>query len=143
MTEVLSDLVEEPPQPQPDEDSLGFWQAMESGELQVCRCQDCQRWLQPPLERCPKCWGETAFEAVSGDGEIHAFIRVFQPAIPGYRDQLPYTVALVELDEQRGLRLPGRIVGIDPAKVTVGQRVKAEITDLPGGGYKVAVFRPV
>jgi uncharacterized protein len=73
---------------------------------------------------------------------VHAFIVVHQPAIPGYRDQLPYTVALVELDEQSGLRLPARVVGIDPAAVTVGLRVAAEIVDLPGGDYKVAVFRP-
>jgi uncharacterized OB-fold protein len=142
VSETIDQLVEVPPQPVPDDDSLGFWRAMERGQLEVCRCQQCRRWLHPPLERCPRCWSETAFEQVAGTGLVHAFIVVHQPAIPGYRDQLPYTVALVELDEQSGLRLPGRVVGIDPAGVTVGLRVAAEIVDLPGGDYKVAVFRP-
>ena len=135
--------VEIPPQPKPDEDSAEFWQATASGHLAISRCQQCKRWLQPPLERCPKCWGETAFENVAGTGEIYSFIVVHQPAIPGYRDKLPYVVALVDLDEQRGLRLPGCTVGIEHGDVRVGQRVKAELVDLPGGDYKVAVFRPI
>jgi uncharacterized OB-fold protein len=139
----VSSVVENPPQPVPDEDSAGFWKAMDNGHLAVARCQQCRRWQQPPLEVCPKCWGPTAFEPVAGTGEIYSFIVVRQPAIPGYRDKLPYTVALVDLDEQPGLRLPGRIVGADPTDVKVGQRVVAEIADLPGGDYKVAVFRPV
>jgi uncharacterized OB-fold protein len=143
MSETLNSLVEAPPQPVPSEDTLGFWEALENGRVEVCRCQNCHHWLQPPLERCPQCWGETAYETVTGTGVVHAFIVVYQPAIPGYRDQLPYTVALVELDEQPGLRLPARIVGIDPTEVAVGLKVEAEINDLPGGTYKVAVFRPV
>jgi uncharacterized OB-fold protein len=137
----VSAATEIPPQPSPDEDSRGFWQATEQGHLEVCRCQDCRRWLQPPLERCPTCWAETAFERVAGTGEVHSYIVVYQPAIPGYRDKVPYTVALVELDEQTGLRLPGRIVGAEPDDVRVGQRVLAELVDLPGGDYKIAVFR--
>lgn len=139
-SETLSTTFETPPQPVPDEDSLGFWHALDDGRLEVCRCQGCRRWLQPPLERCPSCWGETAFEPVAGTGAVHSFIVVYQPAIPGYRDQLPYAVGLVELDEQVGLRLPGRIVGVDPTSVAVGQRVTAVVEDLPGGSFKVAVF---
>lgn len=141
----LNAPIETPPQPLPDEDSAGFWEATRAGHLELCRCQgaDCRRWLQPPLERCPKCWSQTAWEGVSGGGEVHSFIVVHQPAIPGYRDQLPYVVGLVTLDEQPGLRLPGRIVGIQPSEAKVGQRVQAEVESLPGGDYKVAVFRPV
>jgi len=133
---------EVPPQPIPDEDSAPFWRALGDGRLMVSRCQDCHRWLQPPLERCPACWGRTEYERVAGTGEVYSFIVVHQPAIPGYRDQLPYTVGVVELDEQGGLRLPGRIIGIDPGDVKVGLRVAAEVQDLPGGDFKIAVFRP-
>ena len=133
--------VEVPPQPVPDEDTQGFWEATREGRLELCRCQGCRRWLQPPLERCPSCWEPTGYEAVAGTGEIHSVIVVHQPAIPGYRDLLPYTVALVELDEQPGLRLPARIVSDD--EVELGQKVAVELVDLPGGDHKVAVFRPV
>jgi uncharacterized protein len=136
-----SALVEVPPQPAPDEDSTGFWQALEDGRMALCRCQRCRRWLQPPLERCPKCWGETAYEPVAGTGEVFTFIVVRQPAIPGFRDQLPYVVALIELDEQPGLRLPGQLVGVAPEGAKVGQRVTVEIQPLAGGAFKRPVFR--
>ncbi len=132
---------ETPPQPIPDEDSAEFWRATASGRLEICRCRQCQRWLHPPLERCPRCWSDTAFEAVAGTGEIYSFIVVHQPALPGFRDKLPYVVALVDLDEQRGLRLPGRVIDVEPSAVRVGQRVTAELVELPGGDFKVAVFR--
>ena len=36
-----------------------------------------------------------------------------------------------------------RNLGIDPHAVEIGMRVRAEIVDLPGGDYRVAVFHPV
>ena len=132
-----------PPQPAPDFDTEGFWAATAEGRLALCRCTECRLWLQPPLERCRRCAGPTAFEDVAGTGTIHSFIVQRQPAVVGYLDAIPYVVALVELDEQAGLRLPGRIVGIEPDGAAVGLRVAAELVDLPGGDYKVPVFRPV
>ena len=131
-----------PPQPVPDVDSAGFWEATAAGRLALCRCVKCRVWLQPPLERCRQCAGETRFEDVSGRGAVYTFIVQRQPSVVGYVDAVPYVVALVELDEQPGLRLAGRIVGVDPEAVTVGMRVEAEIVDLPGGDYRVPVFKP-
>jgi uncharacterized protein len=131
-----------PPQPVPDIDTEGFWGATADGRLALCRCTECRVWLQPPLERCRICGGPTAFEDVTGTGTIHSFVVQRQPSVVGYLDTIPYVIALVELDEQPGLRLPTRIVGIEPERVTVGIPVVAEIFDLPGGDYKVPVFRP-
>lgn len=131
-----------PPQPEPDLDSEGFWRATAEGRLALCRCRSCGLWLQPPLERCRRCAGETAFEAVAGRGRLHSFIVVRHPAVPGYLEQLPYVVGLVELEEQDGLRLPARVVGFEPDEVRVGQPVEAEIVPLAGGDHRVAVFRP-
>ena len=66
---------------------------------------------------------------------------VRHPAVPGYLEDLPYVVAIVDLDEQEGLRLPGRLLDADPARVDVGRAVRAEIVDLPGGDFRVAAFR--
>ena len=131
-----------PPQPDPDVDTEGFWQATAEGRLALCRCRTCRAWLQPPLERCRHCNEPTAFEAVTGRGVVHSYIVVHHPVAPGYLDQLPYVVALVELAEQQGLRLPGRLVGIEPPDVTIGMAVQAEIVPLPGGDHRVPVFRP-
>jgi uncharacterized OB-fold protein len=98
--------------------------------------------LQPPLERCRRCGGETAFEDVSGRGTVHSYIVVHHPSVPGYLHDLPYLVALVELVEQAGLRLPGRLDGVQPDEARIGMLVEADIVPLPGGDHSVAVFRP-
>lgn len=132
-----------PPQPAPDVDTAPFWEATATGHLSICRCQQCGLWLQPPLERCRRCAASTAFEPVSGDGTVSTFIIQRQPAVVGFFDKVPYAVALVDLAEQPGLRLPGRIVDIDPDDVAIGMRVRARIDALAGGDFHLPVFVPV
>ncbi|TQM11346.1 Zn-ribbon domain-containing OB-fold protein [Pseudonocardia kunmingensis] len=139
----MTDAHSIPPQPVPDPDTAPFWAAAAAGHLALCRCQDCKLWMQPPLDRCRVCAGPTAFEDVTGYGTLYSFIVQHRATVPGYLDDLPYTVGLVELDEQSGLRLPGRLVGIDHGEVACGMRVRAELVDLPGGEFRVPVFRPV
>ena len=128
-----------PPQPLPDVDSAPFWAAAKDGRLALCRCRDCRSWLQPPLERCRHCGGETGFETASGTGEIYSYIVIRHPSVPAFVHLLPYVVALVDLAE--GVRLPGRLVGIEPTEVRIGQRVMAEFETLPGAIAPAAVFR--
>lgn len=132
-----------PPQPAPDADTAPFWQATAAGHLAMCRCQACGLWLQPPLERCRACAGPTSFEDVAGTGTVYTFIVQRQAVAPGYVESVPYVVGLIELDEQKGLRLPGRIVGLEPERVSCGMRVRAQLVDLPGGDFKVPVFAPL
>jgi uncharacterized OB-fold protein len=139
---VSTSAAQFPPQPAPDVDSEPFWAATADGRLALCRCSECRIWLQPPLERCRVCEAATSFEPVAGTGRVYSFIVQRQASVVGYLDALPYVVALVELDEQLGLRLPSRLVGVEPDDVTVGMRVAVEFTALPGGDYTVPVFRP-
>ncbi|MBW1882581.1 MAG: OB-fold domain-containing protein [Deltaproteobacteria bacterium] len=132
-----------PPQPVPDADTLGFWEATAAGELAICRCTACRLWMQPPLERCRVCAAQTRFEQVSGDATICSFTVIHHPAVPGFLEDLPYVVAMVELVEQKGLLLPTRLLDAKPDEVGIGQRVAVEITDLPGGDYRVPTFRIV
>jgi len=128
-----------PPLPSPDFDSEGFWAAAAERRLTVCRCQACGEWLQPPLERCRRCAGPTAFEDVAGTGEIYSFIVVRHPSVPAFVPRLPYAIAVVTLDE--GVRLPGMVVGIDTSEVAIGQRVTAEWESLPGSDDPALVWR--
>jgi uncharacterized OB-fold protein len=80
---------------------------------------------------------------VAGTGTIYTFIVQRQPAVVGYFDQVPYAVALIELDEQPGLRLPGLVVDIDPDDVAIGMRVEVDLRPLAGGDFSIPVWRPV
>ena len=138
----MTDTIAYPPQPAPDADTDGFWQATSEGRLAMCRCQECGLWHMPPLERCRVCAGATAFQEVAGTGTLYSFIVQHHPAISGYTEDLPYAVGLVELDEQPGLRLPTRIVGIDSANIVCDMRLQVAFEKLPGGDYVVPVFEP-
>jgi uncharacterized protein len=128
-----------PPQPQTDSETDGFWRAAARGEFALCHCQSCGLWLHPPLELCRRCGGPTAFDTVSGGGAIYSYIVIRHPTVPGY--EVPYPIVLVELDDQPGLRFVSRLVGAELDSVKIGQRVIAAIEDLPGGTYRIPVFR--
>jgi uncharacterized OB-fold protein len=136
------DRLQVPPQPLPDPDSAGFWQATAAGRLALCRCTSCRLWMQPPLERCRACNAPTAFEPTVGRGSVYSFIVQHRGVTVGYIDRVPYVIGIVEFDEQVGLRLPGRIVDFDRADVHVGMRVRARLEPLRGGPFVVPVFAP-
>jgi uncharacterized protein len=129
-----------PPRPTPDVDSAPYWAAARDGRFALCRCTSCRQWLQPPLERCRYCAAATSFEEASGTGTIYSFIVIRHPSVPAFVRRLPYVVALVDLDE--GVRLPGRIVGMDPEVVQVGLRVQGEFDRLAGADDPAFVFGP-
>jgi hypothetical protein len=129
-----------PLQPALNPDTAGFWAATARGELALCWCAACDRFVQPPVERCPTCAGPMAFRPVSGKGHVHSFIVVHRAVVPGSAPG--DVIALVELVEQDGLRLATRLVDLDAAGVRIGLPVEAAIVDLPGGDHHIPVFRP-
>jgi uncharacterized OB-fold protein len=79
-------------------------------------------------------------EAVSGRGQVWSFCRVERLFHEGFADALPYVVALVELDEQPGVRLLTNIVEVDGAEVEVGMPVEVVFEDR--GEVVLPQFRP-
>lgn len=123
-----------PPQPFPDVNTDGFWAATRRGELAICRCHECRGWMHPPLERCRRCGGATAFETVTGGGRIHSFIVMHRPSVPGLRE-VPYAIVLVDLDDAPGIRLTGILAGL-PSHAAIGAAVRARIVEVPGGSFR-------
>jgi uncharacterized OB-fold protein len=100
-----------------------FWTGGASGELRFLRCRACRHWIHPPAPICPACLGrDLAPEPVSGRAEVATFTVNHQPWIPGFDP--PYVVAIVELPEQRGLRLTTNLVGCAPEAVRIGMPVR-------------------
>jgi len=137
----MTDYTEWPPQPVPDSDSQAYWRATAVGRIELCRCVACGVWHHPPLEHCRSCAAPTRFEAIAAGGAIRSFIVARHLVVPGYRSNQFYVIALVELDEQPGLRLVGQLVGTEPEAVEIGQRVVALTTALPPGDFHVVEFR--
>ncbi len=117
-----------------------FWTAGADGRLRVLGCSDCGHYLHPPAPLCPKCMGRNlAPEEVSGKAEVITFTINHQPWIPGFEP--PYAIAIVELAEQKGLRVTTNIVGCEPDEVAIGMKVQVVFEDA-GQGVFLPLFEP-
>jgi uncharacterized OB-fold protein len=117
-----------------------LWEALRREGFVLRRCRDCRAWLDPVPQRCRHCAGPTVVEPASGAGVVDSFIVVRHPAVPAFAGRRPYALALVTLDE--GVRLPGRLDGVRPAEVTIGQPVRAALDLRPGADTPSVVFHP-
>jgi uncharacterized protein len=109
-------------------------------------CPQCGSKLFPPRDVCPHCAEDarTPFH-FSGRGEIFSHTTVYNPPA-GFEEFVPYTVALVKLEE--GPLVTAQITDVEPEAVQIGQKVEMVTRkireDGPEGvityGYK---FRPV
>lgn len=126
--------------PRVDESNRPFWTGGEAGELRMLRCQQCGWWIHPPSPRCPQCHSkDIAAEALSGRGTLHTFTVNHQPWIPGFDP--PYVIAIVELDEQPGLRLTTNLVDVDIDDVQIGTPVEVRFEQHED--VWIPLFRPV
>jgi len=117
--------------PRVTEENRHFWTGGAKGELRFLRCRDCQHWIHPPAPVCPACLARDPEVAVaSGRGRIVTFTVNHQPWIPGFEP--PYVIAIVELEEQEGLRLTTQLVGCEPDAVRIDQAVRVVFEEHDG-----------
>jgi uncharacterized OB-fold protein len=122
--------------PVPDAVTQPFWDGVAEGVLRLQRCRACGRHVFYPRAVCPHCGsGDLAWVEASGAGAVHAFTVVHR-APAEYRPDVPYVVALVDLEE--GVRMMTRLVDVEPAAVRVGMPVEAAIQGEP----RLPCFRP-
>ncbi len=115
------------PHPVITPETAPFWRSVHEHRLSLPRCSVCSGYFFPPSPFCPRCWsGSVLWSPVSGTGIIHSFVIFRRLYDPSFSDLLPYSVALVELDE--GPRLLSRITG--PIEACVGARVEVVYEEL-------------
>lgn len=125
------------PIPQITDDNGAFWTGGRDGELLIVRCGACGYWVHPPSPRCPKCLSDAvAPSAVSGRGTVYSYTINRQAWVPGL--EVPFVLAIVELDEQPGLRLMTNLVDCLPEEAEIGMPV--EVAFVERGEAFVPVF---
>ena len=119
------------PVPRPSPESLPFWQAAKENRLLLPRCNHCGRYFFPPSQRCRHCLSkDIAWAESKGTGRIYSFVVYHRSYHPAFEADIPYVVAIVELDE--GVRLLSNIVGTPPENVRCDQRVRVIFQDRDG-----------
>jgi uncharacterized OB-fold protein len=128
------------PLPLPTQHSRPFWDACRRHELRVQRCAECGSFQFPPLPSCPSCVSlDMQWVELSGRGAVYSFTIARHAVHPAFVD-LPYVIALVELEGAGGARLTTRLVDCDPADVRVGTPVEVVFRDL-SEGITLPLFR--
>jgi uncharacterized OB-fold protein len=117
------------PLPRIDEESRGYWEALQRHELYFQRCRSCGTKRFYPRALCPVCLSsDTEWVRASGRGTVYTFTVTHQNQALGFRDELPYVLATVELEE--GVRMLTNIVGCAPADVHIGMPVEVVFDDV-------------
>jgi uncharacterized OB-fold protein len=131
------------PLPVPDDQSAGYWEAAARHVLAIARCSSCAAFSHPPESVCADCGSlepRFRFEPVSGRGRVMSWTIVRQALLPGFEQDLPYLLVDVELEEQAGLRMTGRLLDGPAAPLRLGAPVRVDFEDL-APGVAVPAFR--
>jgi uncharacterized OB-fold protein len=104
-------------------DSRSFWTGGARSQLLIYRCSDCQYWVHPPVRFCPQCESRAvAPQVASGRAVVASYTVNHQAWLPGM--EVPYVLALVEIEEQPDVRVVTNIVNCPVDAVHIGMKVK-------------------
>ncbi|MEZ5649993.1 MAG: Zn-ribbon domain-containing OB-fold protein [Burkholderiaceae bacterium] len=103
-------------------DSLEYWKGAASGRLLFQKCASCGSVQFPPRHHCAACWeADLSWVESTGKGTIESFTVVRRAPLAAFRDQVPYVVAAVLVDE--GPRMLTNIVGENALDAQIGASV--------------------
>lgn len=129
------------PLPAPDHLTAPFWDGCKAHKLLLQRCKQCSTSQFPPGPLCTKCRSaELEWSEASGKAKVFSWIVVRHP-IPAdvYKDEVPYVVALVDLDE--GPRMSTNIVDCVPESIKDGMPVEVAFKQV-SDAITLPLFRP-
>jgi uncharacterized OB-fold protein len=113
--------------------------------LEGSKCAKCGTATFPPRSSCPKCGSnEMELYPLPRSGKIVTY-SLIHSAPDGFETNVPYPVALIELDD--GTKITSQLTDCDGSQITVGMPVEMAVRRIreesPSGiivyGYK---FRP-
>lgn len=77
---------------------------------------------------------------MSGKGSVYSYTIVFRPVNEAFANEVPYIIALIQLDE--GIRMLSNLIQCQPGEATVGMRVQVFFEDIDER-ISLPKFRPL
>ncbi|OLT42752.1 DNA-binding protein [Saccharomonospora sp. CUA-673] len=102
------------------QDNAFFWEGLREGELRIQRWGETLRHPPGPMSPHGDLDARPDYVVAAGTGTVYSYLVHHHPPVPG--KELPFVVALVELDE--GVRVLGELSGIEPEDVRIGLAVE-------------------
>jgi uncharacterized OB-fold protein len=128
------------PIPKPTPDTQPFWDGTAAGELRVQRCRACSRHCFYPRPACPSCGsGELEWVVASGRATLYSYVINHRPA-PGFEEEGPYAIAVVELAE--GVRMMTNIVGVEITPENLELDMPLQVVFEKRGEMHIPLFEP-
>ena len=119
----MSDASYSKPTPSITEESKPYWDGLRENRLVLQRCADCNKIRHYPRPMCDRCYSmRVEWIEASGTGKIHSWTTAHQAFHPGFKQDIPYTLATVDLPE--GVRIQARIRSISPEQLRCGMPVR-------------------
>lgn len=113
----------EKPVAHPTDLSRPYWDGLERGVLLLQRCAQCGKFRHYPRLVCDRCYSlEVQWVEACGRGEVHSWTVAHHAFHPGFAEELPYVLAVVDLQE--GVRAMGRLIDVAPEKIRAGLPVR-------------------
>jgi uncharacterized OB-fold protein len=105
-----------------------YWQAAKRHEFVAQRCQTCGYIHLPPGPVCTNCLAaEQDWVQLSGKGTIYSYGIYYQLWHPGFKADIPYNVALIQLAE--GPQIISQVVGCKNEALDCGLDVEVVFDD--------------
>lgn len=111
------------PLPRPTAETRPFWEGCARGILRYQRCPHCGTVQRIPRTLCEHCQADgLTWHDSAGHGRILSHTTVYRAPTPALRDEVPYVIALIDMDE--GFRLMTNVAGGASAPLAIGARVR-------------------
>lgn len=125
------------PLPQANAHTRPFWDGCAAGELRYQRCGHCGQVQLIPRSLCAACHRTgLVWEVSEGRGRILSHTTVHRAPTPAFRADLPYVIALVDMDE--GFRLMVNVQGGAEPELAIGQAVRIGFVEIEGMALPIA-----
>ena len=117
------------PVPKYGADTAPYWEHVKEHSLHLQKCASCGKLRMYPRPMCDNCYSlESEWVPAKGTGKVYSWCTVFQPVHPAWKDELPFTIVEVELDE--GVRIRSTVVDVPHDQLQVGMPVEAIYDDV-------------
>ncbi|HZP56468.1 MAG TPA: Zn-ribbon domain-containing OB-fold protein [Dehalococcoidia bacterium] len=114
------------PLPEPTPETREFWEGAKRHELRIQRCNSCGQAYFFPRPFCPNCSSrDVEWFTASGRAKLHTYVIVERGA-PGFQDAVPYSIAIVQLEE--GPHMMTNIVGVEQTPEALQVDMPLEVT---------------
>ena len=129
------------PVPVVDADSAPYWEGAKQNRLMIQRDRASgqsflySRRLVPGIDEAQLEWVQA-----SGRGRIYSFTVAHRPAGPAFKNDVPYVIASIELEE--GARIMTNVVTDRPDSLRIGQAVEV-FFDKVSDDLTIPKFRPI